>query len=239
MPAQDITFRRLRLSSNLDDSHFFALYSRLMRNDDLTNDELTLILTFAILFLRSDDDVVGRFGYRILLQYTAITSDYEPLYAVAESKDLMPIVASIGRLNPELAAQDSLSSTLFAAHLTNFTIGGTSGQATVRTRGQMELRSFNANVDNAVIVAPTSYGKSEMMIERISEDLDRSTCIVVPTRALIAQTRATLVADAALRASRVRLITHPDAYVEGSPFVAIMTQERLQQPFPRFRSISS
>jgi hypothetical protein len=238
VPAQEITHRRLRLSSNLDESAFLALYSRLMRNDDLADEELTLLLTFAILFLRSDDDVVGRFGYRIILQYTAVTNDYQPLYAVAESKDLMPIVASIGRLRPEIVGPDTLSSTLFAAHLSNFTIPATSGPATVRTRGQMELRSFNANVNNAVIVAPTSYGKSEMMIERISEDLDRSTCIIVPTRALIAQTRATLVADAVLRASRVRLITHPDAYVEGSSFVAVMTQERLQRLLAMFPALA-
>ena len=238
MPPQEITWRRLRLASNLDESAFFSLYSGLMRNDELTNEELTLLLSFAILFLRSDDDLVGRFGYRILLQYTAATGDYEPLYAVAETKELMPIVASIDRLDPEIVAQDTLSSTLFAAHLTNFTIGGVAGPASVRTRGQMELRSFNANVDNAVIVAPTSYGKSEMMMERISEDLGRSTCIIVPTRALIAQTRATLVADTALRASRVRLITHPDAFVEGAPFVAVMTQERLQRLLATFPALA-
>jgi len=214
---------------NIEDSYFLEIYENLQRGNDLNDHDLTAILKFAILFLRSDDDVVSRFGYRILLQYAAVTSDYEPLRDVAQSRDLIPVVLAAERLQPELDADNNLAAAMFRAHRTNFAVDRSDGSRTYRTRGQMELRSFNENVKSAVIVAPTSYGKSEMLVAKIVERFDRRTCVIVPTRALIAQTRALLVAEPAIRSSRVRVLTHPDAYVDDSEFVAVMTQERLQR----------
>lgn len=209
-----------------------------MRNDELSESDLTEVLRFAVLFLRSDDELVTRFGYRILLQYTSVTGDYEPLRSVAMVKELMPIVAAAERLSPGLVDPDELASALFAAHRTNFETRAGDGTTTQRTRGQMELRSFNGRVSDAVVVAPTSYGKSEMLIDKLAGNIDRATCVIVPTRALIAQTRAALVADPRIRESRVRIVTHPDAYVGDVRFIAVLTQERLQRLFVNEQGLS-
>lgn len=227
--AVDLTLGRLRRSPNLDDSRFLELYARLMRRDDLSDDELVDALRFAVLFSRSEDPIVARLGYRIVLQYGEVTRDYEPLHALAESRDLTPVVLAAERLNPGLGERESFLAALYAAHRTNFITEEHDGTRIPRTRGQMELRSFNSREPEAIVVAPTSYGKSEMLVEKLARSLQSSTCVVVPSRALIAQTRASIIKDERVRSSRIRVITHPDAYVDETSFIAVMTQERLQR----------
>lgn len=224
----ELTLRRIRDSRNLDDSNFADLYTRLVTGALLTDGEYTDVLRFGIFMSRSSDDAVQRLGYRIFLQYGERTGDYEPLHAVAQTRELIPLVAAIERLHPDLNKVDSLADTFFAAHSTNF-VEQSSQQIIYRTRGQMELREFNSREAEAVVVAPTSYGKSEMLIDKVASNLDRRTCVLVPSRALIAQTRANLIADDRIRGSRVRVITHPDAFNSDDRFVAVMTQERLQR----------
>lgn len=200
-----------------------------MREEVIDDSGLTDLLRFAIIFLSATDEIVSRLGYRIILQYSRLTHDYRPLYEVARSRDLVPIVAAIERINPELAQTDSLASALFSAHSTNFRTVEPDGRVIARTRGQMELRAFNAREKEAVVVAPTSYGKSEMLIEKVARTLNSRTCVVVPTRALIAQTKGMIIANETIRGSRTRVLTHPDAYRGESQFLAVMTQERLQR----------
>lgn len=225
----DLTVKKLRLRSNIEGSFFLNLYTRLMKAEELSEEEFIDILRFAVLFLRSSDKVVSRLGYRIILQYSELTRDYEPLHAVAQVRDLIPVVAAVERINPELAASESLSATLFAAHRTNFMTVEHNGETVLRTRGQMELRTFNTREREAIVVAPTSYGKSEMLIEKVAQSLSFATCVLVPTRALINQTRALVIADHRVREERIRVLTHPDAYTGEENFIAIMTQERLHR----------
>ncbi|WP_448061060.1 DEAD/DEAH box helicase [Cellulomonas hominis] len=227
----DLTYRRLRLGTNLDESDFLPLYQRLMQGDQLTEDELIGVLRFAVLFLRSSDEIVGRLGYRMILQYGELTRDYEPLHAVAWQRDLIPIVAAAERLNPGLRESETFETLLFHAHATNFETLEPGGRLVRRTRGQMELRAFNQRERHAIVVAPTSYGKSEMLIEKIVGHLNAATCVLVPSRALIAQTRQLIISDPRVQAARVRVITHPEAYTGEERFVAVMTQERLQRLF--------
>lgn len=226
-----MTYRRLRLASNLDGSLFLSLYSKLMRRGEMSDLELVDVLRFAVLFCRSSDEVVARLGYRIVLQYGEVTRDYEPLHALARTRDLTPVVAATERLNPSLQNTESLKGALYAAHQSNFVTRESDDVEVLRTRGQMELRSFNTRTRDAIIVAPTSYGKSEMLIERLVSKLGSANCVVVPSRALIAQTRSTIVRDDRVRRSQIRVFTHPEAFTGETRFIAVMTQERLQRLF--------
>ncbi|MCT9821127.1 DEAD/DEAH box helicase [Microbacterium sp. W1N] len=197
----------------------------------MTDDDLVDVLRFAVLFLRSDDALLQRLGYRVLLQYAQVTGDYEPIHDIARVKDLMPVVVAAERLQSTLSSTDSFHDLLHVAHRTNFRVAGAGDDETYRTRGQMELRQFNSRAQRAVVVAPTSYGKSEMLIDRVAASLGERICVIVPTRALIAQTRANLMSDSRVYDSRVRILTHPDSYAGDASFVAVMTQERLQRLF--------
>ena len=229
MPSPvNLTLRQVRNARNLSGSNFAEVYEKLVTGAAMSDAEYVDVLRFGVFMSRSSEDAVQRLGYRIFLQYGETTGDYEPLREIAQSRDLIPLVAAIERLHPSLAEDTSLAETFFAAHATNFEEAV--GLRTIyRTRGQMELREFNAREPDAVVVAPTSYGKSEMLIDKVASNLQSRTCVLVPSRALIAQTRSNIVADDRVRDSRVRVITHPEAFNNDVRFIAVMTQERLQR----------
>lgn len=224
----DITLAKIRNSRNLAGSKFEALYVTLMTRSELSEADLIDVLRFGVVLSRSSHDAVRRLGYRIFLEYAESTGDYAPVRAIAKSRDLVPIVATIDRLYPEMESHTTLSGVLFDAHMSNFAEEA-AGRLIYRTRGQMELREFNLREDEAIVVAPTSYGKSEMLISRIAANLGRRICVLVPSRALISQTRANIIADPRIRKSRIRIMTHPDAFNGDDKFIAVMTQERLQR----------
>lgn len=225
LELQSMSLSELRHGRSINDSHFLKLYGELVVDGTLDREELVYLLSRAILFLRADDTNLNKFGYRIVLQYSLRTGDYQPLYEVAAVKEYAPILEAIEETT-EISFQSALLTTLNASNRINFTISD-GRSSTVRTRGQLELRAFANSASFGVVVAPTSYGKSEMMRERIHARLGENSAIMVPTKSLISQTRTQLVRDPIVQDSTLRVITHPDAYVPGKPFVAVMTQERI------------
>lgn len=224
--AVDITYRKLRNQANLEDSRFLKLYTSLSLGQEISGGEYQELLSYAVIFLRQGDAIVERLGYRIALQYSLDTADFEPLLAIADHRELMPIIAAIHRAHPEVLEDNSLRRVFGVAHGKNFTSNGIT-----RTREQLALRSFNSVNSHAAIIAPTSYGKSEMMTDRALASLPGAVCIVVPSKALIAQTKAELVRLMRQRDVSARVISHPEAYNREASFIAILTQERLHKLF--------
>jgi hypothetical protein len=225
--AVDITVRKLRHQQNLEGSRFLQLYEKLVLSHALTGEEYQELLSFAVIFMRLGDVTVEKLGYRIVLQYSLNTSDFEPLIDIADNREIMPVLAAIRTAHPEAFEENSLQSVLSAAHGMNF-IGD--GQVT-RTREQLALQAFNNSHSRAAIIAPTSYGKSEMLIERSLASLPGAVCIIVPSKALIAQTKADLMRVMSRRDISTRVITHPEAYSNETSFIAVLTQERLHRLF--------
>lgn len=222
----DITHRKLRNRANLEGSPFLDLYKRMALGESLSDDDYQVLLTYAVMFLRQGDVTVQKLGYRIILQYSLDTDDFEPLLDIAGHRELMPVIAAIHRRHPGAIDDNSFQRILGLAHGKNFTSGGIT-----RTREQLALRAFNIRNSHAAIIAPTSYGKSEMMTDRALASLPSAVCIVVPSKALIAQTKAELVRLMRQRGISAPIISHPEAYNSESSFVAIFTQERLRKLF--------
>ena len=82
---------------------------------------------------------------------------------------------------------------------------------------------------NIGVVAPTSYGKSKLIIEKVLSNLDKKICIIVPSKALLAQTKRRLIKHDKICRSFQKIITHPELY-KGTEnnVLAVLTQERLQ-----------
>lgn len=222
----DITHRKLRNRANLNGSRFLELYTRMSLGKDLSGDEYQELLSYAIIFLRQGDATVEKLGYRIALQYSLDTSDFDPLLDIADHRELMPVIAAIRKAHPSVVEDSSLRRIIGAAHSKSFSFEGIT-----RTREQLALRTFNMMNEHAAIIAPTSYGKSEMMTDRALSSLPGAVCIVVPSKALIAQTKSELVRLMRQRDVSARVISHPEAYNGESSFVAILTQERLHKLF--------
>ncbi|GAB2513246.1 DEAD/DEAH box helicase [Paramicrobacterium agarici] len=225
MTAAEITVRKLRHHQNLNGSSFLSLYEKLVMSQSLTPDEYQELLSFAVIFMRQGDATVEKLGYRIALQYSLDTLDFDPLLAISDQREIMPVVDAVRRSYPA-SIGENLRYVLSEAHQVNFTKGDIT-----RTREQLALQQFNNQHAQAVIIAPTSYGKSEMLIARAVAALPGAVCIVVPSKALIAQTKAELMRVAGGPTFTTRVITHPEAYNGEASFVAVLTQERLHRLF--------
>ena len=231
MKAQDITLAMLRNHNNLDDSLFLKSYIELQSSDNASMDEHSkqFLLKVAVILIASVHDDVRRFGYRIILSYVNKFKDYQPLHDVAHLFEYMPVVNYLDRRhavsNDDVDTSDTASSLLMAAYKENFL--SPSGEGIYRSAGQMRLSRFATSTDNAVVVAPTSYGKSDLIISKSADHPDANICIVVPSKALLAQTKKALLKNDEVRANRPKIITHPDMYRTGDSVLAVLTQERL------------
>ncbi|OON70012.1 hypothetical protein B0919_04500 [Hymenobacter sp. CRA2] len=106
------------------------------------------------------------------------------------------------------------------------------------SEGQLDLAKFAASAEgDFALVAPTSYGKSEIIIDKIKKNKSKKVCVIVPTKSLLAQTKRRLINNGSDNELN-KIITHPDMYLNNQEsFIAILTQERLLrliQKFPDF-----
>ena len=230
MPKQIVlTLNKLRLSSNIADTDFLRLYTWLLGDESQSSDESDklFILKTAITFIESSDVFVSQLGYRLILLYARKYSEYESLYDVALLLGYMPIVHYIENSLSEYDANNSseFSKYFLMAYKNTFVQG--QDNLIVRSSGQMLLYEFALKNRNTTIVAPTSYGKSELMIKKVKSNIGKSICVLVPSKALLSQTKRLLSKDESIASSYTKIITHPDMYHGEPAIVAVLTQERL------------
>jgi hypothetical protein len=231
MKAQDINLNMLRNHNNLDDSLFLDSYVQLQTGEpsSLSDDARKYLLKIAVIFIASIHDDVRRFGYRIILSYVNRFQDYQPLHDVAHLFEYIPVVNYLdkrhGYSDDNLNEGASASHLLMTAYKENFLLPVADG--IYRSAGQMRLSHFASDNDDMVVVAPTSYGKSDLIISKAATHPDSNICIVVPSKALLAQTKKALLKNDEIRTNRPKIITHPDMYRTGDRILAVLTQERM------------
>lgn len=214
----------LSISSLRKNSEFEDLYSKMILGGrELTEKELSLFLEIAILFLNSKDSAVRTFGYRIIVLYTIETADFIPLYEVSLSLGYYPISKVISDKNAFFQGVSSFLHSMQESFIKSFTkneICFTHEQSIVRKK------FLKGSIpEDCAIVAPTSYGKSDMIIRSIKNK--GNVCIVVPTKALISQTKKRVIFDSGISSDR-EIITHHEMYESSQKnIIAILTQERL------------
>lgn len=229
-----LTLQKIRALKNKNDS-FFKLYEKLLVQDMpvLTYNEKKFLLKLAILFLNQDDEYINKLGYRIILEYSTKFEDYEPLYEIAINQGYIPIAKFI--------EEHYIDSNLFD---NNFFFNWFSSFNDTFHRGNVYLSCQQKNLfeefikdrsSNFGVVAPTSYGKSELIIDKVLTNLDKKFCIIVPSKALLAQTKRRLIKHDEICRSFQKIITHPELY-KGSEnnILAVLTQERLQALLNKF-----
>jgi superfamily II DNA or RNA helicase len=202
------------------------LCSKLYSNIELSAQENEKVLGLSVLFLNYGDYFAKRYGYSVLLRYCNKYQDNVPLYEVAAQLGYFPIVSFIETQENQqgTSSGENFSTLTFSAWLKNFKYNNV-----VMTLEQAEMEeSFRKNINKTfAVVAPTSYGKSELISKSLSQHRDCNVCIVVPTKSLLAQTRHRVISsfDAT---ERRKVITHPEMYQNSDRnFVAVLTQERL------------
>lgn len=224
-----IKLQKIQLIRTLHETSFFSAYKKLIRKDDsLTDNEKFLLLKSAIVFLNYGENELEKFGYRIILMYANMFNDYKPLYDISINKDYIPVSKFIEEkyLNYE-SFNESFHGLLMSSYKEDFK-HPQDDKNIYFSAGQKRLFEFSKNESDFIVVAPTSYGKSELIIQKVEDNLDKNICILVPTKSLLSQTRKRIIKNSLIRESRNKVITHPDMLNDSSEnFIAILTQERL------------
>ncbi len=209
---------------NVTTSDFESTYNRLQLNQELSDLEINHLLKNAIIFSNYGDEDLQKLGYKILVGYSNKYSDYKPLYDFSVNKGYYPTSKFIENKYFE---KNHIAEHFFGLYFSSFHENYKEASYYI-SNGQKKLIEFSSNHnENVVIVAPTSYGKSEIIVKKVFSNLGKKICIVVPSKALLAQTKKRLLNHLGEK-SLQRVITHPEMY-KGSEvdFVAVLTQERL------------
>ena len=200
---------------------FPELYGRFLMNEELPKVELEKLLSVGIFLARLDNKNLQRLGYRLFLLYGKKTKDYKPLYELSLNKGLIPISQFIennlnysnkyGNLYTEI---NSIGNNKFRWN------------NSYKTIGQFELfrTAEESKFQSQIIVAPTSYGKTELILSFIDHTEFKKICIISPTKSLLAQTKKRIINQFGYR----KIITYPEMYTnKDDEIIAVLTQERL------------
>lgn len=215
---------KLSLTSINKDELFKGIIKKLTTDVDLKYEEKIYILSCAILFIKhyqKDNRYISYadFAYYIILKYSLKYQDYSPLYDFAINFGFYPIARAI--LDKDLLEGSLINKCFIDIRLDSFKHGN----------GYIETleQSINRNIflkdtsNEKSYLAPTSFGKSSLIIEYIEMlDGNLKIAIVVPTKSLLAQTYR-MVRSAALGK---KIIIHDEMYNNEDSFIAIFTQER-------------
>ncbi|MGX5728578.1 DEAD/DEAH box helicase [Metapseudomonas otitidis] len=217
----ELTLRRLK------NTEFSSLYRKVIRGVKIEEIDRVKLLAIAIVLINQTCPNLKRLGYRITLFYGNSTGDFSALMDVALNSGLIPVYQAAREEVVKLSEEkgNSLLFNLAEGYLQNFKI-----DSLVVTEQQLRLRDFfRENYElSLAVVAPTSYGKSELIMSAVRDNPDSSFCILVPSKSLLAQTKKRLInSDGSLQG---KIITHPEMYRGVSKgCVFILTQERLSR----------
>ena len=162
-----------------------------LRPENLSNEEKAFMLSVAVLLLRKyqvDRRLTSfvELAYYIILKYSLHCKDYLPLYDFAVNIGFYPIAQA---LTDEKKVQfDSISSSLIHLRIED----EYRKNNIVETFEQKESRTLfmNGSFEDFCYIAPTSFGKSTLILDRIQEkwSTHNKVAIIVPTKSLLMQT---------------------------------------------------
>lgn len=205
----------------LYNTDFPKLYEKIQKDENLSKSELEKILSIGIYLVGLENKNLQKLGYRLFLLYSKVTNDYKPLYEISLNKGLIPISQFI---------ENNLQYSKYYDNLHTIINGITSDKFkwnnSYQTIGQYELfkNSINSKLKSQIIVAPTSYGKTELILSFIDHKKFKKICIVSPTKSLLAQTKKRIINKFGYR----KIITSPEMYNDNdNEIIAVLTQERL------------
>ena len=218
----DLTLAKIR---NTD---FASLYDRFVVGEKLSQKQYEILLAIAICFTNADDINVQQLGYRIVVEYCNQTNDYISLYEIAINRGLYPVSKFI-----EQHYVDDFKRNFFTEWNDAFTEQYVSGEIYRSEQQNSLVHFFESKKDNTVsVIAPTSYGKSELIISAVKEYAGKRICILTSTKALLIQTKKRV--QQISKGIFPKIVVHPEMYNPNDPScLAVLTQERLLRIFKK------
>lgn len=227
MMKYDLTLAKIR---NTD---FASLYDRFIVGEKLSQKQYEILLAIAICFTNADDTNVQQLGYRIVVEYCNQNNDYIPLYEIAVNKGLYPVSRFI-----EQHYIDDSKRNFFTEWNDAFTEQYVSGEVCRSEQQNSLVHFFESKKDDTVsVIAPTSYGKSELILSAVKEYAGKKICVLTSTKALLIQTKKRV--QQISKGIFPKIVVHPEMYnPNDSSCLAVLTQERLLRIFKKDPQLS-
>ncbi len=196
-----------------------------IRAYDLSDDEKVFLLACAILLIKKYDrnkelKSFAELAYFIILKYSTSFKDYQPLYDLSVNMGFYPIANTIA--NNNYIVNGNITNSLIPQRI----VREYSYKNIIETKDQDLSRKtlLNSTEDELCYIAPTSFGKSSIILEHIKNNLNVSNhiAIIVPTKSLLMQTYRNIRKGN----FNVKILIHDEMYEGQDKFIAVLTQER-------------
>lgn len=216
----------------LNNTNFSDVYGDFLLNKNMNYRKYVSILSIATIFINSSNEIIRQLGYRIIVIYCNRTKDYKPLYEVSINKNLVPISQFI---EEKLILDDDKNfyTEMNASCSKRFVINNV-----FCSLQQKELIDFyNDNNDNSIsVVAPTSYGKTDLILHTINSNKEKNICVITPTKSLLAQTKSRILSDNGFK--KRKILTNPEMFNNDEDnLLVLMTQERVLRLLQKSKKI--
>lgn len=217
----------------LKNTVFPELYSRYMLNGDLPLHDMEKLLSVAVYLVNIENVTLQHLGYRIIVDYCNNSRNYRPLYEIANSYGLYPVSKFI---EDHYIADDERN---FFSAWNDASVEQYHHDSIYQTEEQRELDDFyiDGKADNVSVVAPTSYGKSELILESIKQYQGKKICIITSTKALLMQMKKRIGSSGVVPGKKI--VVHPEMYNSNdATCIAVLTQERFQRLLKKDNQLS-
>ena len=212
--------------SKIKNTNFSKLYDRFIIGQKLSHSHYEVLLAIAICFINAEENYVQQLGYRIIVSYCNQTQNYIPLYEIAINSGLYPVSKYIEEhyISDERKNFFTEWNDAFTEQYADKSIYHSEQQRAL-------VNFFVANTEKTLsVIAPTSYGKSELILFAVKAFAGKKICILTSTKALLMQTKKNL--QSVSREYFSKIVIHPEMYDAHDPScLAVLTQERLLRLF--------
>lgn len=215
-----------QLTALKNSEEFNVVFSKLILSDiSISDSEKEYILLCALLFFKVYDNdnrnkSYFRLGYYIILKYSLLFRDFQPLYDISLQIGFYPICKTI--LNNDLLQINSISGLLTYKIINEKFINIRERHLETLEQHSASNTLLNSDIESLVYVAPTSFGKSSLIKDFIINNTYQRIGIIVPTKSLLVQNFKDI-KDLNLS---YKLITHDEMYNGEEKFIGVLTQER-------------
>lgn len=204
------------------EEYFKKILVKLTLNQQLDSNEAEYVLSLSLIFydwyIKKDQDYYFEFSYYLILKYSFITEDYRPLYEFSTNVGFYPITKLIVEKNFDSAG---ILDIIVTSGLEKFEV-----DKIMETKEQYESKKtlIESNRKYKSFIAPTSYGKSTLIVKDILKEKQNKIGIIVPKKALIWETYRRMKEMSAKNG--YQLLIHDTEYDGEDKFIGIFTQER-------------
>lgn len=215
----------IKISNLKNIKSIYDVVNKLLLFQPLNNEEKQFILSVAIILIKKYEEdnsykTAFEFAYFIILKYSIFFQDWQPLYDLSVNFGFYPISYAI--INNKGITPNITTETLTVATKTFFKNDGI-----IETQEQNTARKNLLSTENTYIsyIAPTSFGKSKLIIEHIKQNVTTHSkiAVIVPTKSLLMQTYKNI----KKAFSNIRVLIHDEMYSENDNcFISVFTQER-------------